>query len=61
MRIYPVLVAAIVMGIFSAGAALVAYPATDNTAKPPKFDHKSLGKDFKDCMKCHKMPEAGKK
>ena len=36
-------------------------PSKDNTAKPAKFDHKSLGKEGKNCIKCHKKEPPKKK
>ncbi len=65
MRMYPALAAAILAGIISIGTAGEAHSAKDNTAipaaTPAPFDHKSLGKDSKNCVKCHKLQPPVKK
>jgi hypothetical protein len=65
MKRHHVFATAILAGLFAFGAAGMAYSAQDNTAKPPAqkvpFDHKSLGKDVKDCVKCHKSAAPEKK
>jgi hypothetical protein len=60
MRRFPGLAAVMIAGIFMVGAAPAAFPASDNTSTKPKFDHKTLGKDAKDCVKCHKTLPKGK-
>lgn len=54
------MVAAIVAGILSVSGALVAYPASDNTATTGKYIHKAAEKNPKECVKCHKTPSREK-
>jgi hypothetical protein len=60
LKIYPAVIAAIVAGILSIGGALVAYPASDNTASTGTYIHKAAEKNPKECVKCHKAPSREK-